>query len=546
VTVGVETLKFVKFGAPFLTLTCFAAASSANTVISPNITQITVTADVQQRLETFTYTQSEDGVYRRAPTYEEVTTGANGEPTGTGIFPLFETHRDILLDANVWDPTAIPSTVEEVGADFEVVSNGQFTGTWTFDASLLRDFDTETTGAFLGEDRISLGSEGRNLLDGVANANNWFGPNPLPDRLTGKAWLNEGMDNSFVSNFRVVSGGVVVDAGVTTTTDLYAVNNVDVDPYTDEPDYVNDGEVEIGVIDLLVIEATDAPEPTGSEDSNGIYLFLLGPDNWFETADSAALSLDSVESYIVESITYDFAEDGLPRLGSLIDMDDVIPVQIAQFGAADGTSEATPLLPTSVSLDTDDDALSAPSFEFDIGAIDENTTVFIDPEIAVGYVYEVKGEGEFTSFTAPTAAAVPQSGRLAAAALPPSGRLAAAALPRGEGLVYEVQVGGTNGPTFAVEPGGTVSFAALDSDRTTLIVTGIPEDLILDHTNMTNFVTGFTVSGASDSTKISQRAFMTDADAAVVPLPPSLAVALAGLGGLGVMSRRRRRRVAVA
>ena len=97
-----------------------------------------------------------------------------------------------------------------------------------------------------------------------------------------------------------------------------------------------------------------------------------------------------------------------------------------------------------------------------------------------------------------------------------------------------------------MEPGGTVSFAALDSDRTTLTVTGIPEDLILHPTNTTNFVTGFTVSGASASTKISQRAFMTDADAAVVPLPPSLAVALAGLGGLGVMSRRRRRRVDMA
>ena len=67
--------------------------------------------------------------------------------------------------------------------------------------------------------------------------------------------------------------------------------------------------------------------------------FLLGPDNGLN--DSAGLGLDTVKSYIVESITYDFVEDGLPRLGSLIDMDDVT-VQIAQFGAADGTSGQCP------------------------------------------------------------------------------------------------------------------------------------------------------------------------------------------------------------
>ena len=98
-------------------------------------------------------------------------------------------------------------------------------------------------------------------------------------------------------------------------------------------------------------------------------------------------------------------------------------------------------------LDTDDDALSALSFEFDIGAIDENTTVFIDPEIAVGCL---RGEGEVIPVLQPTSALFRRAE--IAAGSTAEREACRCGFTAWRGYVYEVQVGGANGPT-AVEPG---------------------------------------------------------------------------------------------
>lgn len=374
---------------------------------------------------------------------------------------FFDEHVRILTEeVDVWDPSQIPSSPADVPfpGDYNVISTGEVTGTWTFDADFL-------TGIDIG--RVAATDDDAQFLGRI----------------------------SAVSTFEARSGGAVVGSAVTTSTAVYALNDIVAG---------TDGER----LDVIVIVAENPPEPHLVSD--GIALFLGGADNWFETA---AGTIPDFADILVSSFV--FRELVLTGVGDelyeeLIQNDsDAYPLSFAGFGAADGSTQSSPLLPDAVTVGPD-----APTFAFDVSAAGVDF-VFVDPEIAVGYTYEMEGPGTIAKFKAPTLDAVND--------------------PDGYTLVL------LDGTTFKVLPGEVVDLVAAGYGAVTVLqLIGIDEALMLDPTDATTFVAGFMFDGTGTGSNLTQTAIVVDTDVAV-PLPPAMALMLAGLGGFGVVTRRARR-----
>lgn len=177
-------------------------------------------------------------------------------------------------------------------------------------------------------------------------------------------------------------------------------------------------------------------------------------------------------------------------------------------GLVPGQSAANPIMP--VFVPNPDGVESAPGWDFEFVVPGADVPVFIDPDIAVGYEYELTSVGNaFTSVLLPHI---------------------------GDGQ-YTIDV--WNGSEW-VAAGSATSASAFSfgayAGLTRFRVNGIEVSAGLDPLDETAFVTGLTFA-APGAVAVSQTPLTVTV---AVPEPESYALALAGLGVIGLMSRRRR------
>jgi len=184
---------------------------------------------------------------------------------------------------------------------------------------------------------------------------------------------------------------------------------------------------------------------------------------------------------------------------------------------APGSSEALPLLPSDIDPD------GAFQFTLDADDITPGQTIFIDPDIAVGYTYSVVG-AEFESVTAPTFAAVGDP----------------------DGYMVLFTIGATDFTEF-LAAGDTLDFLAFGGPVTTFTLLGIDPALLLDPTDTMAFVTGIALTNVLSGTTVTiTQAPIVETTDAPVPLPASALLMAPVFGVIGSLGWRRRRRARAA
>ncbi len=181
------------------------------------------------------------------------------------------------------------------------------------------------------------------------------------------------------------------------------------------------------------------------------------------------------------------------------------------FSSSGGSSEFTPILPTDPSNPTNAEG----GFVFELPEVMAFETIWIDPDVSVGYTYVATGGGLFASVTAPSLISVNDLD--------------------GYTITYIDQFG--NEVTVSLLAGETYSFGVGVESFT---LNGIDTDLLVDPTDPAAFATGlsFTTSGTGFGiiqTPISE--FVGGNSA--VPEPATLA--LFGLGLAGFIGARKRK-----
>lgn len=178
-------------------------------------------------------------------------------------------------------------------------------------------------------------------------------------------------------------------------------------------------------------------------------------------------------------------------------------------GVPDGASEFNPILPSN----PPDPETGAFVIELPVD-LEDGELVWIDPPIAVGYTYELNGNGSFASIVAPSLATVADL----------------------DG--YTISIGGG---VYALGAGATLDLMALGLNGvTSFALTGIDEALMLDPVNVAAFPLGISLVGVSGSVTITQTPITIDTSLPPVPLPAAGWMMLAGLGCLAQLRRRRR------
>lgn len=177
------------------------------------------------------------------------------------------------------------------------------------------------------------------------------------------------------------------------------------------------------------------------------------------------------------------------------------------FDANNGASEFTPLLP---------DASNPPSagggFVFDLPEVQAFQTIWIDPDVAVGYNYVATDGGLFATFTAPTLASVNDTD--------------------GYSLTFEDASGSLL--TFFIGAGDTFNFLDYVSGGITQFeLNGIATDLSIDPTDPLAFVAGvsFANAGKFDVTQTPITQFVPDASVSEPTVLALLTLSVAGLFG---------------
>lgn len=177
-----------------------------------------------------------------------------------------------------------------------------------------------------------------------------------------------------------------------------------------------------------------------------------------------------------------------------------------------GNFENLPLLP---------DSIEDGRFEFDLSDIENlpGRITFFDPEIAVGYTYEVVGN-EFTAVQGPELTTVND----------PDGYIVTVITPTG---VEEF--------TLTAGPAGLLVFSEVGlTGVTSFTITGINPDLSLDPTDAQAFVTGLAFADLFGAGQTLTQTPITVQTTPAVPLPAGGVLLLTGFAGLAAMRRRRR------
>jgi PEP-CTERM motif len=208
-------------------------------------------------------------------------------------------------------------------------------------------------------------------------------------------------------------------------------------------------------------------------------------------------------SLVLDTRTPYDTDDGYPSWGQFSSPGVFSDVPGGSGGAAPGTSAGNPLMP--VDGAGDDGSFEFAPYDVGVDGVGTETFLFVDPEVAVGFQFQVTGGPRVTQVLLPI-------------------------LGDADGFDIEVLSGGQWTVVGHVAEGGTFSFADAVVD---FRVTGISAALGLDPNNPVVFVAGLKFD-ASGSASVSMLA-LTQA----VPEPASYALMLGGLAA--VLARRRRR-----
>ncbi|WP_136635330.1 VPLPA-CTERM sorting domain-containing protein [Pseudooceanicola onchidii] len=241
---------------------------------------------------------------------------------------------------------------------------------------------------------------------------------------------------------------------------------------------------------------------------NGSYYYAAGPGP-FQFCDGvndcgylATFEPGGTQIVYIDDVQMEVEAPGGPVIHS--DTAELVMVTTGPIGHAGGTDESDPFLP-----DTDGTSEPGDPFVFTIPVdVVPGQLIFIDPVISVGYTYEVEGS-TFASVKAPTFDAVAD----------PDGYILTI-----DGLEQSI----ASGQEIFFGPGVT-SFT----------LTGIDPTLGLDPDDIMAFVTGISLGQNAGGATVTQTPITIDTDTPAVPLPASLVFVLSGLGGLGLMRRRK-------
>ncbi|WOI38916.1 choice-of-anchor L domain-containing protein [Alteromonas sp. CI.11.F.A3] len=185
-------------------------------------------------------------------------------------------------------------------------------------------------------------------------------------------------------------------------------------------------------------------------------------------------------------------------------------VYLSSFGNFDvenGESEFTPLMP-----DEDVEVGEESEFVFTLPEVEAGETIWFDPDVSTGYTYTAGNGGQFASVTAPTLLSVNDA----------------------DGYLITITDSLGVESTEALMAGQTFDFPF---PVTTFTLTGINEDLMLDPTDPTAFVTGVSFEETGSYT-VSQAAITTSTTS--VPAPSSIAIFLLSLVGISLARKHKR------
>ncbi|MBQ4831373.1 choice-of-anchor L domain-containing protein [Alteromonas sp. MMG017] len=177
------------------------------------------------------------------------------------------------------------------------------------------------------------------------------------------------------------------------------------------------------------------------------------------------------------------------------------------FDVENGESEFTPLMP-----DEDIEVGEESEFVFTLPEVEAGETIWFDPDVSTGYTYTAGNGGQFASVTAPTLLSVNDA----------------------DGYLITITDSLGVESTEALMAGQTFDFPF---PVTTFTLTGINEDLMLDPTDPTAFVTGVSFEETGSYT-VSQAAITTSTTS--VPAPSSIAIFLLSLVGISLARKHKR------
>lgn len=393
-----------------------------------------------------------------------------GETNGNAIYepelgetrPFFDEYYRVLTDeATVLGPAPDRDALLANPVN-PYDSNLLIQGTWRFDDSVLRDLDrySDPDGDLLAE-----------------------------DNLTGTFVIGDfGIERFGIS--RVFVGNNFVDESIfddTVSRDVIAIQSAFVDP--------EDG----GIDGPLLIFAKD--------------------DNWFEsTPDDQRPDFDGALTgfFFEQQTNIAGTDDGL--------FDEVIrgllitgTGELTTLSDNSGSDEFNPILTPEVTPNTDPDSGLGDTFSFDLSEaqLQEAQTIWLDPDVATGYVYTVTG-AEFGTITLP-----------------------GVSVPDPDG--YEIWIDGVKVADVLGEQ--VFDFVAAGyANLTSFEIRGINPDLLIDPTDTAAFNLGVSFLNFSQGPLgVSQTAIVEFYDPATpIPLPAGGVLLLSGLGALAALRRKRR------
>jgi hypothetical protein len=182
------------------------------------------------------------------------------------------------------------------------------------------------------------------------------------------------------------------------------------------------------------------------------------------------------------------------------------------FESDSGESEFTPILPDPSNPTNEDGA-----FVFELPEVVANETIWIDPDVSIGYTYTATGSGLFASVTAPTKLSVNDD----------------------DGYLLTYLDGSNSSVTVALLAGQMFNFIVPVGEFT---IEDIDPDLALDPTDPNVFVTGISFSASGSGFGILQApitTFVPSVNLVVgVPEPSSVTLFSLSLIGMGFLRRK--------